>query len=231
VPRPPSEAPKALAPPRDEAELRDRASSLRGVSIDALALAMRFDIEGDAVRTKGRVGELLELALGASAGSASAPDFPHLGIELKTIPLDEMGRPRESTFVCALQVARASEEEWSKSSVRAKLAHVLWMPIVMPPKGGSRCIGNALFWRPTPSQEAVLRADFEELTGMIGIGKIEEVTGRIGRWLQVRPKAAHGRVRTWAFGAEGERIATSPRGFYLRPSFTGAILRDPAAEP
>ena len=48
---------------------------------------------------------------------------------------------------------------------------------------------------------------------------------------QLRPKAAHGRVRTTVAGAEGERIATVPRGFYLRARFTGAILADPAALP
>ena len=41
--------------------------------------------------------------------------------------------------------------------------------------------------------------------------------------------AAH--LRTVAWGTEGEAIATIPRGFYLRPLFTGAILGDPRAMP
>ena len=80
-------------------------------------------------------------------------------------------------------------------------------------------------------QERVLRGDFEEIMGAIGAGRIEELTARIGRYLQVRPKAAHGRVRTVSFGPEGEWIATVPRGFYLRARFTSALLRDPSALP
>jgi DNA mismatch repair protein MutH len=34
-----------------------------------------------------------------------------------------------------------------------------------------------------------------------------------------------------AFGVDGEAIATVPRSFYLRPRFTGAVLRDPRAVP
>jgi DNA mismatch repair protein MutH len=43
--------------------------------------------------------------------------------------------------------------------------------------------------------------------------------------LQVRPKARDGSARAVVWGAEGERIETVPRGFYLRASFTGTILR------
>lgn len=43
---------------------------------------------------------LLELYLGAMAGSKPEQDFPELGIELKTIPVDAAGKPLETTFVC-----------------------------------------------------------------------------------------------------------------------------------
>jgi DNA mismatch repair protein MutH len=88
-----------------------------------------------------------------------------------------------------------------------------------------------LFFRPTPEQEALLAADFDEILGMVGSGLVEAVDATLGRALQLRPKAADGSARTVAFGADGERIATVPRGFYLRARFTEAILRDPAALP
>jgi DNA mismatch repair protein MutH len=94
-----------------------------------------------------------------------------------------------------------------------------------------RTIGEPLLWSPTSEQEAVLRGDFDDVVGLVGVGRIEELTAHRGRWMQVRPKAAHGRVRTAAFGPGGERIETIPRGFYLRARFTGALLADPAALP
>ena len=86
-------------------------------------------------------------------------------------------------------------------------------------------------WSPTREQDGVLGDDFDEIVGRIGAGHIEGVSARVGRWLQLRPKAAHGRVRTLAPGSDGDVIATVPRGFYLRARFTGAILRDAGAMP
>ena len=96
---------------------------------------------------------------------------------------------------------------------------------------GDATLGRPVFWRPSAAQTAVLRADFDDLVGMIALGHIEALTAHRGTWLQVRPKAAHGRVRTRAYGPEGEYLDTIPRGFYLRARFTGALLRDPTALP
>jgi len=209
-----------LAPPRDEAELLERARGLRGARVQASGL-----------RRKGKVGELVERALGASGGSAATWDFPDLRVELKTIPVDaRTGAPEESTFVCAVSLADADRAEWATSWVRAKLSRVLWVPIESH-ADGSRSVGEARLWSPTAAQEAVLAGDFEEILGRVGMGDVEGVTARLGRWLQLRPKAAHGRVRTAVPGAEGELVHTVPRGFYLRARFTGAILRDEGATP
>jgi DNA mismatch repair protein MutH len=88
-----------------------------------------------------------------------------------------------------------------------------------------------LLWEPTAAPEEVLAADFADIMGLVGAGRVEQLDARLGRWLQARPKAAHGRVRTRAFAREGEPIDALPRGFYLRAGFTAAILRDPAAMP
>jgi DNA mismatch repair protein MutH len=222
----------AVRPPSSEDELRERASWLAGRTIRELAAALGVGAPPIGVRGKGKVGGLVEKALGASSGAAAAPDFPALGVELKTIPVDPRGFPRESTFVCTISLADAERAEWETSVARAKLSHVLWVPIVFDDEASSeRRIGTPLFWRPTRRQEAVLRADFEDAMGVIGAGGIEALTARAGRWLQVRPKAATGSVRTISYGPEGEWIATVPRGFYLRATFTRALLEDPAALP
>lgn len=225
--------PARVSPPHDERELEIRADSLSGRTLDEIAHALGVSGPTGGARTKGMIGALIERALGANAASAGVPDFVSLGIELKTIPIDPDGRPRESTFVCSISLADAETAEWTTSRVRAKLAHVLWVPILATPDGAvaQRRVGRPRLWRPTSEQESILRADFEDVMGLIGIGGIEQVTAHAGRWLQVRPKAANGRVRTVAYGADGERIATVPRGFYLRPRFTGAILSSPASVP
>ena len=215
--------------PADEAELFARALALAGASVEELAGRLAV-VVGAGLHAKGKVGTLLELALGASGGSQATWDFPELRVELKTVPVDERGKPRETTFVCAVTLMDADRAEWGSSWVRAKLQRVLWVPIVMS-EGAARRIGAPILWSPSAAQEEILREDFDEIMGRIGIGGIEGLSARVGRWLQLRPKAAHGRVRTRAPGVDGDTVDTVPRGFYLRTSFTGALLRDPGATP
>jgi DNA mismatch repair protein MutH len=218
-----------IEPPGDEAQLVARVAALQGWPVDALAQSIGLPVRRRGVRTKGKVGALVEQALGATGGSKREWDFPELRIELKTIPVDDRGVPRESTFVCAVSLLDAERQEWADSWARAKLSRVLWVPIEF--RQGGPSIGQARLWSPSAEQERVLAEDFEDILGRVGIGDIEATTARVGRWLQLRPKAAHGRVRTLAPGADGLLISTVPRGLYLRALFTSAILRDPAALP
>jgi DNA mismatch repair protein MutH len=218
-------------PPRDLGELETRARALAGRSLNDLAEEHAIAFAGRAgARTKGKTGELVEQILGAEGGSARVHDFPALGVELKTIPVDAALRPRESTYVCTLQLAEADRAEWATSWVRAKLAHVLWVPIVTA-AGEETRVGECRFWVPTAEQLAVLAGDFEEILGAIAIGGIEQLTARTGRWLQVRPKGASGRDRTWSVGADESWVRAVPRGFYLRTTLTKALLRDVTAVP
>ena len=222
------------APPASVDELLTRAAGLVGHSVgEILEHALQATTSDDPVRTKGSAGEILERVLGASGGSARVIDFPAIGVELKTIPVNEKGAPLESTYVCTLSLADADSQEWDTSWVREKLTRVLFVPLVGPHgiSWKERVVGRAMLWSPTDAQSSVLRGDFDDVVGLIGIGRIEELTAHRGRWLQVRPKARDGSVRTIAWGVDGEAIATVPRGFYLRARFTGAVLQDPAALP
>ncbi len=213
-------------PPRHEAELMVRAQALLGHTLGEVAAALGGRIDGESRSLKGRAGDLVERALGASAGSAAEPDFPALGIELKTIPVDERGSVSESTFVCTLQLARIADERWADSWVRRKLSCVLWVPVDAAPRPlTERRIGRARLWRPSPDEEVALKQDYDELAGRIGLGEIADLTAHTGRCLQIRPKGPDGSARTTALGPAGELVEVMPRGFYLRSSFTSALLQ------
>lgn len=214
--------------PRDEGELMDRARALAGRTLGEVAAAAGVSLPPDQRRHKGAVGNLLERALGATAGTASAPDFESLGVELKTIPVRPDGRPAESTFVCTIPLEAIADMEWRRSPVHAKLARVLWVPVESR-RGvplAHRRVGTPLLWSPSPSQGRALEDDWMELAGLIGMGEVDRITGHLGRCLQVRPKAANGRARRRAMDAEGGFHRTLPRGFYLRATFTAQVLRD-----
>lgn len=217
----------SVVAPVSEQELLQRARALAGSSLAELAARLGSAVPSDLRRAKGWVGGLMERALGASAGSRAVPDFEALGVELKTLPVTPDGRPVESTFVCTIELTEIGDVEWQHSRVHHKLARVLWLPV----EGersiavAERRIGSALLWSPSAEDEQLLRADWEELAGLIGRGETERITGHLGQVLQVRPKAASSRSRRLNYDAEGVPYAALPRGFYLRPGFTEAILR------
>ncbi len=216
----------ALKPPQDEHALFQRAQSLAGYSLGELAERANMAIPPDLKREKGWVGMLLEVYLGASAGSKPEQDFPEIGIELKTIPIDASGNPLETTFVCVAPLTGNSGVTWESSHVRHKLARVLWIPVEGERQIplAVRRIGSPLLWSPSVEEDEQLRQDWEELMDLIVLGKVESITARHGEFLQLRPKAANNKARTEAIGEMGQPIMTLPRGFYLKKRFTRELL-------
>jgi len=213
-------------PPLSEEELLERTRAIAGLPLGTLAGHCGAPVPGDLRRQKGWVGQLLELALGADAQSLAEPDFRAIGVEMKTLPLDARGKPRESTYVCTVPLEEGLEANWESTWIRRKLARVLWVPVEADAKIplAERRIGTAILWSPNEEEEALLRQDWEELSEMICMGELEQISARRGTVLQIRPKAANSRVRCRSVGAGGEAIVTNPRGYYLRPAFTRQIL-------
>jgi len=212
--------------PQSEQELVTRARNLAGFTLGELGEQVGVEVPDEAVRAKGIAGQILEKALGATAGSRAEPDFVGLGIELKTIPLDATGKPKESTFVCSISLSAMADTEWELSTVLKKLSKVLFVPVEAASDTPlcDRRVGRAYLWAPTDDEKRLLRTDWERLAEMIAAGDVEQITGHLGEVLQVRPKAPHGRSRRRAPDEEGSVQWTMPRGFYLRPAFTGALL-------
>jgi DNA mismatch repair protein MutH len=214
------------SPPSSPDELIRRATRLAGRTVADVARLVGRTPSDDRTGHKGRVGDLLEAALGATAGSRCEPDFPHLGIELKTIPVDGAAAPLESTWVCHAPVDGSLEPSWSACQVRVKLACVLWIPVVgrRDQPWPERRIGAPALWTPTPEEEELLGRDYEEIAELIRLGRWDRLDASLGDALQLRPKAASSRDVTPALDQHGEWIEVGPRGFYLRRSFTRAVL-------
>lgn len=213
-------------PPENEQQLLARAQALAGFNLGELAASAQVSIPKDLKRDKGWVGMLLELYLGAMAGSKPEQDFPELGIELKTIPVDAVGNPLETTFVCVAPLTGNSGVTWESSHVRHKLSRVLWIPVEGERQIplAQRRVGSPLLWQPNEEETETLRRDWEELMDLIVLGQVEKITARHGEVLQLRPKAANNKALTEAIGEQGQPILTLPRGFYLKKNFTRALL-------
>lgn len=213
-------------PPRSEQELLERAEQLAGLPLAALAARAGLTLPSDMREAKGHAGTLLEFALGADAASRPQPDFSTLGIELKSIPVNALGAPTESTYLCVAPLRGAAGQRFEDSLAWRKLRRVLWIPVESTPALplAERRIGWPLLWSPDPDQARTLREDWEELMELLATGGFAQLDSRVGEYLQIRPKAANSRALAPSFDAAGLPAATLPRGFYLRTRLTRRIL-------
>ncbi|HEP1080852.1 TPA: DNA mismatch repair endonuclease MutH [Pasteurella multocida] len=213
--------------PQTEQELLQRAQAIAGLRFADLAQSLHMPVPPDLKRDKGWVGMLIETALGATAGSKAEQDFAHLGIELKTLPINAQGMPLETTFVSLAPLTQNVGVSWENSHVRHKLSKVLWILVEGERQIplSERRVGQPILWQPSAQQELRLKRDWEELMEYISLGKLEQINATLGEVLQLRPKGANSKALTRGIGKHGEMIYTLPLGFYLRKTFTAEILQ------
>jgi len=197
------------------------------MTVGELARARGFRVPTDQRGHKGFVGQLVELGLGASAGSDPEPDFPALGVELKTLPVSAEGRPAESTYVCLARLDGRESVAFEDSYVAKKLARVLFVPVVANAGAAlaERRFGMPFMWEPGPEDAARLAADFERLGARVRLGQIDELRAHEGEILQLRPKAMNRDDRTLGVSEEGWLVAVRPRAWYLRATFTAELVQ------
>ena len=206
-----------------------KALEMEGLTFSQLGNRLGLPVPTLALQPKGWLGQAVEKFLGATAGSLPIPDFPNLNLEIKTIPLTATGRVQESTYITVLPLRAPFELEWRSSSCYQKLQQVLWIPIEGDTSipYAQRRIGRAILWQMPEVQEQILKADWELIMDMVIHGKVEEISGSIGTYLHIRPKAANASILTKSLDAYGDDIKTLPRGFYLRSCFTQQIIEMP----
>ncbi len=206
-------------------ELLDRCYTIAGQTIGSIANKYG-QVPQKLLHYKGWFGQLIEMILGADAGSNPTQDFVELGIELKTIPLNHDFYPTETTYVCIAPLVGVHGITYEESNVHNKLSKVLWVPFsgARDIPVSERLVYTPFLWSPDAQEDYLLRTDWNEHLEKIATGLVETITARDGQVLQIRPKAANGKSLTKAIGLNGTVIMTRPRGFYLRKNFTSNII-------
>lgn len=213
-------------PSVSDAMLLARCQQIAGLSFLQLAERVGLSMPLLPAQRKGFIGLCIERALGATAGSKPTPDFPELGIELKTIPVGAGSQALESTFVCSISFEGIANETFETSLCYKKLRRVLWFPV----EGDTdipyaqRRLGLGFLWSMDAEERCIIQQDWQELSDYIRYGEFDNISAHLGEYLQIRPKAANSQIHKHAINAEGESIRTLPLGFYLRPVFTNRIL-------
>ena len=191
---------------------------MSGRTIGQIAKEIKLKVPSDQNSNKGWVGQLAELYLGASAANLPEPDFQALGVELKTLPMTKPGVPKESTYICTVNLTETSGIRWVNSTVKKKISRILWLPVEADGSIplGQRRFGNPLIWSPDFQQEEILKNDWEEIMELISMGELDKISSAMGTYLQIRPKAANADAL--------ETIDVNP--FIVLPEGEGALAVD-----
>ncbi len=215
-----------ILPPLTEAELKARANAIAGKTLAMLAELHQEPVPPSQHHAKGWVGQLLEKVLGANAMNLDQPDFMNLGIELKTLPVNKMGQPCESTYICTAPIPN-SDTDFESSRVWRKMAKMLWVPIEADKAKplAQRRIGVPILWSPSSSIRNQLCQDWEEFMELITLGQFENLSAHKGKYLQIRPKAANAKTFIQVINQYGQTISIVPKGFYLRATLTQKIIQ------
>ena len=162
------------SPPQSEHELWQRACTLANKTLGALANEYHVVMPEHFRREKGFIGQLLERALGASAGSLSKPDFVNLSIELKTIPLNTNGSPKESTYISIVPLMSKQLVTWRQSEIYHKLQRILWIPYFFDNNQSPYHwqISQPVLWSPSVEEEKILKEDWQELMSLVQLGQL-----------------------------------------------------------
>lgn len=197
--------------PKTVAELMHRAQQIEGLTIRELANILKIELPFSLKYAKGFIGQLIEVALGASAEANPIQDFPNLKIELKTIPINYDGKATQTTHVCIFHHDTFGQS-FENSNLYNKLKKILWVPI----EGNTeipfteRHIGRAFLWELKEDDLELIKQDWEEIMDFLTTNDITQLSAKIGNQMQIRPS--------------GKIKGVPQYSFYLKTSFTNKIL-------
>lgn len=163
----------------DSAEILRFAQLLVGKRIDQVLDVPPGPASGS--RTKGVVGAHYERIFGIKTNSDARPDFPKAGVELKSVPLERIGRGlrvKERCSLTTIDYSAVLSTPLGKSHLWAKTRQILfvfyeWSPGV--PMTTFRTAGVTL-WSPGSLEESLLRKTYKYIKTRVNDGQAHLIT-------------------------------------------------------
>lgn len=215
-----------LPPPQKWSILLDRCDKLVGKTIATIADKLQLTVPDNLKNNRGWIGNLLELALGAEAGSKPIQDFVNLGIELKSVAINHKGEVNNDIFVSSLPINSFMLQTWHTSHLLYKLKRILFVPIeqIKEIPLANRRIGRARLWTPTAYELSQLQQDWQDILDIITEGDFNAIKNNVGKILCVKVKALNAKQSNSFIDTEGFTSKIPPLSFYLRKDFVNSIF-------
>jgi DNA mismatch repair protein MutH len=201
-------------------------TEIQGIPFRELAETLGYDITKDPKSMKSAAGDIAELVAGKKPDALPQADLSDFDIEVKTVPLDLSGYPRENTKITALNYTSLLKETWETSHVYGKVRVVLFVPIVKEDTNRPEAwyVRSPFIWMPSRDQLSAIRKDWETIKEMVRRG--EQLTATVGEHLIANTSGqGKGRdARSYQL-PDGRTIEVKTRAFFLRRTLVAEILK------
>jgi DNA mismatch repair protein MutH len=187
---------------------------LEGVDIRQLAERYEVTVWKDGKKNKGWFGHVIERYLGLPINSAQSPNFGSW--ELKTIPLKTLKNglivPKETMAITMIDSFNVKNTPFEESHLLAKLQKMVICTRMFENKNEDSAVFLNAITIDLQNDEIFkqIKEDYEETRQCIIDKGFENLTGKMGKYIQPRTKGAgHG---------------SKTRAFYARTTFLKEIL-------
>ncbi|MBU0554270.1 hypothetical protein KKF91_11865 [Myxococcota bacterium] len=194
-------------PPLTRAEAIERLEGLIGEDLRALADVYGIPVGEGRALNKGWAGQTVECALGRRPNSEAGADFGDWELKVVPLALTAGGRLRvKETMAIARFTAEGLEGAcFEESHLLEKLRRLLIVARI-DDVVGTYLISLAAFDLTAPDLWVDIREDYEEIRAVMRDQGEAGLTGRLGRWVQPRPKGAEA-GGGWGFYARKPLVA------------------------
>ena len=172
---------------------------------------------------KGKLGQAIEYCyFEYEPNSAQEPDFPEVGLELKTNPVkrkkDKALSAKERLVLTMIDYCALVDETWESSTVRSKMDDMLLITFLHEPEKDEfdyefEFVGTPMI----PLEDmAVIRDDWETIVAKVKAGLAHEISGGDTNYLEACTKGASAKtVRRQPYSD----IMAKQRAFALKSSY------------
>ncbi|MGH9896014.1 MAG: MutH/Sau3AI family endonuclease, partial [bacterium] len=218
----------------DAENLLAQALTLEGVRAKEVAVEVDRTAFNATPKPVGRtgVGNLTQLYMGRKEDNRREPDFPELGIELKTLPMKALRRGnqrewtvKEPTSITMIDYREVDQEDWSVAYLRHKIDHILWVPYEHDygDKRESR-FRRAFLWKPDAADYPVFGIDYDVVRGYIQRDDAEHLSETLSQVLAARRKGSKGQMAEQPRGPPAKSRAWAFKAAYTRPILDKHVL-------
>jgi DNA mismatch repair protein MutH len=211
-------------------DLLDRISAVQGVPFTELARAHGIEWSKIPSKNKSLAGDIAQVAMGVPRNSRPEPDLSYLGLELKTIPIGEGLRVLERTKLRSLNFQDTYDRVFEGSDIEHKLRSIIFAPIVKydVEKPEHWYIRSPFIWMPSTDVYRQIKADYDEIRGVIRAGTPEALSSKRpprgqGAFM-IASTSGRDREDLTSYVHEEREIRTKRRAWMLRKEFTQQII-------